>query len=106
MWWTDNNREQEIGNKKSSFSKLGVNYDSVISFRDELGKLKIIDIEDNNKNIFKDISEIDDNKNICLFTGDSGYFIEYFLGKINDEYTIAVIDTIKEVIKITNIDPF
>lgn len=85
-----------FGHKKSSFSKLGVNYDSVISFKDELGELKLIDSEDNNKNIFKDINEIDGNKNIDLFTGDSGYFIEYFLGKINDEYTIAIIDTIEE----------
>ena len=85
-----------FGHKTSLFNNLGENYNSVISFKDELGELKLIDSEDNNKNIFKDISEINVNQNIRFFKGDSGYFIEYFLGKINDEYTIYVIDNIEE----------
>ena len=36
----------------------------------------------------------DENKPKFL-KGDSGHFIEYYLGKINGEYTIAIIDTIQ-----------
>ena len=84
-----------FGHKKSSFSKEGKNHNSIISFRNEHGELNIIDSNDDKNNIFKDTKEIFDGKNPYSFKGDSGYFIEYFLGKINNEYTIAVIDTIQ-----------
>ena len=45
------------------------------------------------KIIFKDPEDIDEN--IEGFTGDSGYFIEFFLGDINGRYTFSVIDTIE-----------
>jgi hypothetical protein len=84
-----------FGHKKSSYSKEGKNHNSIISFRNEHGELNIIDSNDDKNNIFKDTKEIFDGKNPNTFKGDSGYFIEYFLGKINNEYTIAVIDTIQ-----------
>jgi hypothetical protein len=84
-----------FGHKKSSYSKEGKNHNSIISFRNEHGELNIIDSNDDKNNIFKDTKEIFDGKNPYSFKGDSGYFIEYFLGKINNEYTIAVIDTIQ-----------
>ena len=88
-----------FGNKLSYLSKSGKNNDSIISFRNELGELKLIDINDN-EDIFKDINEISNGKNPDCFKGDSGYFIEYFLGKINNEYTIVVIDSME---KLTNL---
>jgi len=84
-----------FGHKKSSFSKEGKNDNSIISFRNELGELKIIDSNDENNNIFKNTKEMFDENKPKILKGDSGYFIEYFLGKINGEYTIAVIDTIQ-----------
>ena len=82
-----------FGHKKSSFSKLEKNYNSIISFRDENGEYKLINSDEND--IFKNINEIFIRKNSNDFRGDAGYFIEYFLGKINNEYTISVIDTIE-----------
>ena len=84
-----------FGHKKSLFSKEGKNYNSIISFRNELGELNIIDSNDSNNNIFKDTKEIFEGKKPSTFKEDSGYFIEYFLGKINNEYTLAIIDTIQ-----------
>ena len=84
-----------FGHKKSSFSKKGKNYNSIISFKDESGERKYID--DNDKKKIKDGKDIMEDKNINLdsFRGDSGYFIEFFLEKINNEYTNAIIDTIE-----------
>ena len=84
-----------FGHKKSSFSKIGKNYNSIISFKDESGERKYID--DNDKKKIKDGKDIMKDKNINLdsFRGDSGYFIEFFLEKINNEYTNAIIDTIE-----------
>ena len=53
-------------------------------------------IDGNDKKLFKDISVISNGKDPYSLKGDSGYFIEYFLGKINNEYTLAVIDTIEK----------
>ena len=83
-----------FGHKKSSFSKTGINFDSIISFRNELGELKLID--GNSKDKFINVDEIENGNNKASeMKGDSGYFIEYFLGSINGEYTIAIIDTIE-----------
>ena len=84
-----------FGHKKSSFSKLDKD-NSVISFRNELGELKLINVDDTNHNIFRDIIEISQYNKANNIKGDSGYFLEYFLGRINDEYTLSVIDTIEE----------
>ena len=97
-----------FGHKKSSFSKSGNNYNSIISFRNELGELIFInsnDSDNNNNsdknkdkpkiNLFSYSNEIPKEKNFDSLKGDSGYFIEYFFGKINNEYTIAVIDRIE-----------
>ena len=82
-----------FGHKKSSYSKTGTNFNSIISFKNEKGDLKFISKNDKNNNIFKDPEDIDEN--IEGFTGDSGYFIEFFLGDINGRYTFSVIDTIE-----------
>ena len=83
-----------FGHKKSSFSKLRKNTNSIISFRNENGELILINSNDNN--LFKYISVISNGEDPYSLKGDSGYFIEYFLGKINNEYTLAVIDTIEK----------
>ena len=85
-----------FGHKKSSYSKSVKNYDSIILFTDENGELKFIDKNDDNGDIFKDIDEIYNGKASNNYKGDSGYFIEYFLGKINNEYTLCVIDMIEK----------
>ena len=94
----------EIFGQKNSFSKSEKNNNSIISFRNELGEFKLINCNCEHKNnfneIFKDVIEIYNGKNPECFKGDSGYFIEYFMGKINNEYTIGVINTI---IKFTNL---
>lgn len=88
-----------FGHKKSSFSKSGNNFNSIISFRNELGEL--IYIDDNYKenstiHLFSHLNEIPKGISFYSLKGDSGYFIEYFFGKINNEYTIAVIDEIEK----------
>ena len=65
-----------FGHKKSSFSKLDLDDNSVISFKNELGEIKLI--------------------NGDIINGNSGYFLEYFLGSINDVYTLSIIDSIEE----------
>ena len=82
-----------FGHKKSSYSKKGTNFNSIISFKNENGDLKFISQNDKNNNIFKDPENIDEN--VENFKGDSGYFIEFFLGDINGKYTFSVIDTIQ-----------
>ena len=83
-----------FGHKKSSFSKVDINFNSVVTFKNEFGELKFIDSDD--KNIYKNAYEIEnENNNISNIKGDSGYFIEYFLGTINGEYMIAIIDNIE-----------
>lgn len=84
-----------FGHKKSSYSKSGTNFNSIISFKDEYGDLKFISKNDKNNNIFKDPLDLTNSDLIDDFTGDSGYFIEFFLGKINGIYTLSVIDTIE-----------
>ena len=88
-----------FGHKKSSYSKTGTNFNSIISFKNEKGELKFISKNDKNNNIFKDPEDIDEN--IEGFTGDSGYFIEFFLGDINGRYTFSVIDTIENKIDLS-----
>ena len=82
-----------FSHKKSSYSKTGTNFNSIISFKNENGDLKFISKKDKNNNIIKDPEDIDEN--IVGFKGDSGYFIEFFLGDINGRYTFSVIDTIE-----------
>lgn len=82
-----------FGHKKSSYSKNEVNYKSIISFKNEIGELKLI--SNNNEEIFKDTSEIVTSESIDTFMGDSGYFLEYFLGKIGKEYILSIIDIIE-----------
>ena len=85
-----------FAHKKSSFSKdyTGTDPSNPLSancFKDYFdGKFRFLP-DENNDNIFKDIDElaigeIEDSK------GESGYFLEYFFGKINDQYILDILD--------------
>jgi hypothetical protein len=82
-----------FGHKKSSFSKdcIGRHILSANCFKDEIdGKFKFLP-DENNDDIYKDINELDITE-IKKSTGDSGYFLEYYFGKINNEYLIDILD--------------
>lgn len=83
-----------LGHKKSSFSKSDINYRSSISFKDHDGNLLFLN-EENDTNLFKEIKEIMDKLSLQKRTGDSGYFLEYYLGKIDDSYTMKKLDMIE-----------
>ena len=82
-----------FGHKKSSYSRIEVNNYSIISFKDEFGKLKFL----SNKAdyLFKKIGEVK-YEEIGKIDGESGYFLEYHLGKIHDIYTCFIIDDIED----------
>ena len=82
-----------FGHKKSSYSHFDLNEISIISFKNESGQIQILS-EDFNY-AFKNIDEIVFS-NIREIIGESGYFIEYHLGKINDFYTFDIIDLIED----------
>ena len=82
-----------FGHKKSSYSSKEVNDYSVISFKDEFGKLKFLSNEGDY--LFKEIEEVKYDE-IFKIKGESGYFLEYFLGKIHDIYTCFIIDDIED----------
>lgn len=84
-----------FGHKKSAFGKEELNYKSPISFKNKVGELKFID-ENNNEKQYCDINQIIDNLDVEKINGDSGYFLEYFFGKIDDEYTTRIIDQIED----------
>jgi len=63
---------------------------------DEKDGIKFINIDDNNCDIYKNINDILDDEKLGNYVGDSEYFIEYLLGKINNRYTISLIDNIKK----------
>ena len=81
-----------FGHKKSSYTQLEMTNYSIMSFKDENGKIKFLS---NNANyLFKYLEEVN-YEDIKEIEGESGYFIEYFLGTIDDEYTSFLIDEIK-----------
>ena len=82
-----------FGHKKSSYSSNKINYDSIISFKNEDGDLKFISRDEYNMYIDKGL--ITALENVNYFIGDSGYFIEYFLGKIEDYNVLSLIDFIE-----------
>ena len=82
-----------FGHKKSSFSKSEINYNSVISYNDKFGKLRLISNDDSI--IFKQNDDFESIESFDNIVGDSGYFIEYYFGKIYEEYTISLIDNIE-----------
>ena len=95
-----------FGHKKSSFSKIKKNQNSIISFIDENDGIKLINSDDINYDIYKDINAILDGENPDNYVGDSGYFIEYFFGKINNGYTLPLIDDIEKKTKLSKLlDP-
>ena len=54
--------------------------------------------EEDNKNLYQDVNEIIKNQENILgeSNGDSGFFIEYFFGKIEGQYTNQIIDEIEK----------
>lgn len=82
-----------FGHKKSSFSKdfSNENILSAVCFKDNIdGKFRFLSGQ-NNENLFKDIHQIL-NEEIEESPGESGYFIEYFFGKIDGYYTVDLLD--------------
>ena len=71
-----------MGNKKRSFLKSIINYKSSISFKKKDENVKEITNENN-------IKIVQENK-------DCGYFMEYYFGKIDNVYTIKIIDNIQK----------
>ena len=82
-----------FGHKKSSYSKTKNNYDSIISFKNIIGEVKLISSNEVNK--FKETNIILTSEYIDEIKGDSGYLLEFFLGKIGEEYTLSLIDSIE-----------
>ena len=89
-----------MGYKKSSFSKSIINYKSPISFKNKEGNLLFLSEKNDDDILYHDINEIikDCNSNINMDqeNGDSGYFIEYYFGKIDNVYTMKIIDNIEK----------
>ena len=85
-----------MGHKKSAFTKNNNNFNSVISFKDKDGNLLFLS-ENNEKDLYKNINEIIDDPQIEIEkeVGDSGYFMEYFFGKIENKYTMKIVDEIE-----------
>ena len=81
-----------FGHKKSSYSKPGINENSIISFNDQYGELNFI--SGNGSDLFIDTYKIT-SEMIDSYRGESGYFFEYFLGKIDNEYVFSLIDNIE-----------
>ena len=81
-----------FGHKKSSYSKPGINENSIISFNDQYGELNFI--SGNGSDLFIDTYKIT-SEMIDSYRGESGYFFEYFLGKIDNEYVFCLIDNIE-----------
>ena len=82
-----------LGHNKSSFSKDYSNDNSLsaVCFKDNTdGKIRFLP-EVNTENLFEEIHKIFDEE-INESTGDSGYFIEYFFGKIDGEYIVDILD--------------
>jgi len=78
--------------KKGSFSKIGLHFDSPWSFKDKEGEIRFVSqyfTNDQFKNI--DLIQINDEflKNI---DGESGFFFEFFFGKIFNKYTVELMD--------------
>ena len=85
-----------FGHKKSTYSKSEINYNSIISFKNELNELEFISRDDiYNWSIFKETNSIQTSEEINRYVGDSGYFIEYFFGKIENKYTLNLIDNVE-----------
>ena len=87
------------GHIKSSYSKDANYFYSPVCFKDRFGKLRFLTNENTN-NLFvylDNFTEIELNslvKNNC--TGDSGYYLEFFFGTINNKTVLELIDNIEE----------
>ena len=83
------------GHKKSALSEQQPFYSSALCFKDKTGQLKYV----SNKfdyNQYGDLENVIINiKNLDELEGDSGYFLEYFFGKVYDEYITELIDKIQ-----------
>ena len=79
--------------KTSVYSQIEINNCSVMSFKDEFWKIRFLsnDID----YLFKNINEVN-YQEIDDIKGESGYYLEYYLGKIYDVHTCFIIDLIED----------
>ena len=91
-----------FSHKKGSFSKIGLNFDSPWSFKDKEGEIRFVSQFFSLEQYKKiDLIKIEDKirENI---DGESGYFLEFFFGKIFNKYTVELMDQlIKEKVDLS-----
>ena len=93
-----------FGHEKSAYSRNDINYNSIISFKNEFGELKLL--TGKKDDLFKDSNQIISSESIDGFEGESGFFLEYFLGKIGKEFTLTLIDAIENSVDLRKLlDP-
>ena len=81
-----------FSHKKSSFSKIGLHFDSTWSFKDKEEEIRCVSqyfTSDQYKNI--DLIKINDDF-LGYVDGETGFFIEFFFGKIFNKYTVELMD--------------
>jgi hypothetical protein len=90
---------ESFGHNKSCFSKDSNLYNSQKCFKDKNGQLRYL-TKDNENPLFEYIKNIDNSSFEKLFndkkSGDSGYFLEFFFGEIEEKNVKDIIDEIEE----------
>ena len=86
-----------FGHTKSSFGKDYNKFYSPVCFKDKLENLRFLSNE-NDDNLFINLNDLNDLSKIIHSesTGDSGYFLEFFFGFINNEYTLNILEDIED----------
>lgn len=88
-----------FGHNKSSYGRGLNSFGSPVCFKDHIGLLRYLPYE-NDENIFLCLDDINNNIFNKLITkessGDSGYFLEFFFGKIKNENVFDIIEEIKD----------
>ena len=92
---------EAFGHKKSTYSDSAKIIDSIISFKDEDDKFVFVSRDD--KDIYKKLDDIEKIKEIDSFIGDSGLFIEYHFGYIDENPVLSIIDVLEKKTK-TNLN--
>ena len=90
-----------FGHKKSALNKdeKGIIILSANCFKDETNGIFRFLPDENNEYLFKNIDELHPF-DIIESRGDSGYFLEYYFGKINNEYIVDIIDELEDKINL------
>ena len=82
-------------------NKSEIEENPIIAFKNELGELQLL--LENNDDILKDISQITNDEDIHNYKRFSLYFFRYFLGKIEKQYTLALINSIENHIDLSKL---